>query len=64
MADDSEGDQKVPTVDDLTNEQYARLIRQAQRAFGEDAVVCRRAGVGAALGAAVHRNDRQPEEVK
>ena len=53
MAEDSEGNQRVSTVDDLTNEQFARVIRQAQKAFGEDAALV-----------AVDRLVRQPEEVK
>ena len=61
--DNPYGTQVVATVDDLTNEQFAKLIVQAQRAFGarsqktfgERAAAYRRASVVAAL-VAVHRD--------
>jgi hypothetical protein len=65
------GDQVVAHVDDLTNEQFAKFIVQAQRVFGsgsqqpfgENAAACGRAGVGVTL-VAVHRHNRQSEEAQ
>jgi acyl-CoA reductase-like NAD-dependent aldehyde dehydrogenase len=63
------GNQVVASVDDLTNEQFANLIAQAQKTFGsssqktfgERAAVCGLADVGVAL-VTVHHHNRQPEE--
>jgi hypothetical protein len=72
MADQTDnpyGHQRVATLDDLTNKQFAKLIVQAQKAFGsgnqttfgERAAVCRPAAMGLAL-VTYHRHTRQPQE--
>jgi hypothetical protein len=69
QTDDPYGNQRVATVDDLTNEQFAKLIMQAQKVFGlrsqegpgQRAEVCTPAGMRFAL-EAVHRHTRQPQE--
>jgi acyl-CoA reductase-like NAD-dependent aldehyde dehydrogenase len=61
----------VATFDDLTNEQFAKLIVQAQKTFGSWSQrtlsvrpeVRRRAGAAVAL-ATAHRHHRLPEEDK
>jgi hypothetical protein len=65
QTDAASGNHGVATVDDLTNEQFVKLIVQAQKAFGRRSrkTFDEQAGVRFAV-AAVDGHNRQPEEVE